>query len=659
MSELHEALEFLRPTDFSEVPLDNLTEYLKSHLDAGELICNSVPEPNGGEPFESSQPLHSEPDIASSSKDISVSKARAPTPHELHVKLQESWGKPVKVSASTNPLDVKVYKMAAHDKFGAWFARRSVHEGISFSRMRKAMKWEFLESMAVQGGPGAGAIRGLAVDSRLEKKKVGQLGQMEVFQLSAQFPGPTTPREFITLLMTSENALSEKSAADGKHIPRHLMILSKPCEHPNAEERSGYIRGRYESVEMIREIPLHKRSGKAASTSNLLEKHSEQKSGRERGSTISFAESRGPDAKGEQVDTHDTSKDDDDDEADLNPIEWIMITRSDPGGGIPRFMVERGTPAGIVGDVAKLFDWACSREDIPDPDEEDVEQEMERRKSEAPPSELTHHDSSPMPDDTSEPQPNGILATAQQTIQAYAPAAVTEFLAPKLESTRTLSDSSSDTSYESADDFFHEPILSAESLPLSDTLPSGSSSPSSSRLGRVATGFSQHDKEIQKLEQQRKKLEAKISKKRETEATKLASQQGKNDTEAAKARDRHEKELRKLSERQEKEFAKLEERKNREVEKARRKREKQNERDVLGRVTRERDDFRRRVEAVQRENELLREQIGEVQRENTALVARLTKLRGGDEVVAALRGEAGKRRKERPESMRSFSSAAY
>ncbi|KAF2219788.1 hypothetical protein BDZ85DRAFT_186335, partial [Elsinoe ampelina] len=587
MSELHEALQYLRPTDFSDVPLDNLTEYLKSHLDAGELICNSVPEPNGGEPFESSQPLHSEPDIANSSKDISVSKARAPTPHELHVKLQESWGKPVKISASTNPLDVKVYKMAAHDKFGAWFARRSVHEGISFSRMRKAMKWEFLESMAVQGGPGAGAVRGLAVDSRLEKKKVGQLGQMEVFQLSAQFPGPTTPREFITLLMTSENALSEKSAADGKHIPRHLMILSKPCEHQDAEERSGYIRGRYESVEMIREIPLHKRSGKAASTSNLLEKHSEQKSGRERGN--------------------------------LNPIEWIMITRSDPGGGIPRFMVERGTPAGIVGDVAKLFDWACSKEDIPDPDEEDVEQEMERRKSEAPPLELTHHDPSPMPDDTPESQSNGILATAQQTIQAYAPAAVTDYLAPKLESTRTLSDSSSDTSYESADDFFHESILSAESLPLSDTLPSGSTSPSSSRLGRVATGFSQHDKEIQKLEQQRKKLEAKISKKRETEATKLASQQGKNDSEAAKARDRHEKELRKLSERQEKEFAKLEERKNREVEKARRKREKQNERDVLGRVTRERDDFRRRVEAVQRENELLREQIGEVQRENTVL----------------------------------------
>ncbi|KAF4552167.1 Hypothetical protein D9617_11g010160 [Elsinoe fawcettii] len=654
MSELHESLKTLSPVDFADVPLDNLTEYLKSHLEAAELICNSVPDPPGGEPFESSQPLHSEPDLAGSHKDIAASAARAPTPHEHHAKLQSSWGKPLKVGQ--NPLDVKVYKMAAHDRHGAWFARRSVHEGISFSRVRKAMRWEFLESMAVQGGPGAGAVRGLAVDTRLEKKKVGQLGQLEVFQLSAQFPGPTTPREFITLLMTSENALSEKSAADGKHIPRHLVIISKPCDHPGAEERSGYIRGKYESVEMIREIPLHKRSGKAASTSNLLDNHSGQKSGRERGSTISFAESRGPDAKGEHMDTHESNQEDD--EADLNPIEWIMITRSDPGGGIPRFMVERGTPAGIVGDVAKFFDWACTKEDIPDPDEQDVEEEMERRKSEAPPPELTHMDPTPHQDMPEQTQPNGILATAQQAIENYAPAAVTDYLAPKSQQASSpISDSSSDSSYESADDYFQEPILSAESLPLSETLPSDASSPS---LSRVGTGFAHHDKEIQKLEIQKRKLEAKLSKKRETEASKLASQKGKNDSEATKARERHEREIKKIAERQDKEMAKLEQRKNKEVEKARRKREKQSERDMVGRVTRERDDYRRRVEAVQKENELLREQIGEVQRENTVLVSRLTKLRGGDEVMSAIRGELGKKKgKERPESMRSYSSAAY
>ncbi len=43
-----------------------------------------------------------------------------------------------------------------------------------------------------------------------------------------------------------------------------------------------------------------------------------------------------------------------------NLVEWIMITRSDPGGGIPRFMVERGTPGSIASDAVKFLDWAAS-----------------------------------------------------------------------------------------------------------------------------------------------------------------------------------------------------------------------------------------------------------------------------------------------------------
>lgn len=43
-----------------------------------------------------------------------------------------------------------------------------------------------------------------------------------------------------------------------------------------------------------------------------------------------------------------------------NPVEWIMITRSDPGGSVPRWMVERGTPGGIVRDAEKFFNWAAA-----------------------------------------------------------------------------------------------------------------------------------------------------------------------------------------------------------------------------------------------------------------------------------------------------------
>ena len=79
--------------------------------------------------------------------------------------------------------------------------------------------------------------------------------------------------------------------------------------------------------------------------------------GRQRGKTISFAGSRGPRAKGEKLDNPNTEDDD-----ESNPVEWIMITRSDPGGSVPRFMVERGTPGGIVADASKFLDWACKKE---------------------------------------------------------------------------------------------------------------------------------------------------------------------------------------------------------------------------------------------------------------------------------------------------------
>lgn len=136
-----------------------------------------------------------------------------------------------------------------------------------------------------------------------------------VYQLSAQFPGPTSPREFITLLITSDTCLTDASKV-GNTIPRHFMVVSIPVSHPDAPPRNGMVRGFYESIEMIREIPLA------------------------------------------------------DGDAETNPVEWIMVTRSDPGGGIPRFMVERNVPSSIVQDAVKFLDWACKK-----PDSEDAENE--------------------------------------------------------------------------------------------------------------------------------------------------------------------------------------------------------------------------------------------------------------------------------------------
>ncbi|EHK99258.1 putative Reticulocyte-binding protein 2 like protein a [Glarea lozoyensis 74030] len=198
------------------------------------------------------------------------------------------------------------------------------------------------------------------------------------------------------MFLTSDQALAKHE--NGEDPPRHFMVISRPCAHPDTPARDGYIRGQYESVEFIREIPIKKAPKKSASTSDLLKSGDEKghgrkrssstiskeaiirnaknnsvdgegqagdsesdaakgDSGRSRGHTISFDKSRGSDAKGEYLDIKP-----EDDESEQNPIEWIMITRSDPGGSVPRFMIERGTPGGIVSDASKFLDWACAKD---------------------------------------------------------------------------------------------------------------------------------------------------------------------------------------------------------------------------------------------------------------------------------------------------------
>lgn len=298
--------------------------------------------------------------------------------------------------------------MAGNDGKGAWFARRSVHEGLGFARWKRGLEREFPETMKVQGGPGEGNIRGIGGERRLERREVQGTGRLEVYHLSAQFPGPTTPRDFVTLLLTSDNALTEETGGvfgegDRKEIPRHFMVVSKPCIHAEAPERDGFIRGQYQSVELIREVPLAPQRKKSASMNDLraaggsgkraeittsglgreavirnanksqsqTQEHdstgfgSDQSSttravgeeGRKRGKTISFSGSHGTDAKGQHFDVPEQEGD-----PENNPVEWIMLTRSDPGGSVPRFMVERGSPGSIVADAVKFLDWACSKD---------------------------------------------------------------------------------------------------------------------------------------------------------------------------------------------------------------------------------------------------------------------------------------------------------
>jgi Protein of unknown function (DUF3074) len=689
---LYSALEVLRPKDFLDIPLDDLATYLPEIFSKAELIANSVPPP-ANEKYSSDASLTlTSPNVASCASEMVHSSVLPPRPDSEYEALWKHWGKPVKVAQSSNPLGISVYKMAGHDRHGAWFARRSVHEGLGFVRWKHAMQREFPESLAVTGGPGAGSVRGIGADRRVERRVVPGAGRMEVYHLSAQFPGPVAPREFVTLLLTTDSGLSEKSVEDkDRNIPRHYMVVSIPVDHPDTPPRNGMVRGAYESVELIREVPTAPR--RSASMTNLLDpgvnrSESNRSRSRQRGSTISFAESRGISAKGERIDKID-------EDPETNPVEWIMITRSDPGGGIPRFMVERNTPASITADAVKFIEWATKHGDeIPDEDEDidkqDESQKLVEGKVVGSEEGVTEQPLGPLDSrsttstfEPSTPGATGIIASLTNAvasgIETYAPPAVTDNLPVSLlphhtpgeyhsddESTET----SSLSSFASARQFHTaEDLHPGADASLSSTGASGDPLASSPCLTLPAEGetMSQKDKderkkqtqaekELDKLDAKRKALDQQYTKQIEQQQAKSATISEKATREQEKLRTRHEKDIKKAQERHEKELRKLEQRRQKEAKRVEDQKRKEADKDAISKANRERDEAKDKVERLEKENAALKDQVGELQREVTMLVREMGRLEGGGEVMKKVTDEI-KRSKSPVPSMKSAGSA--
>lgn len=730
MAALHDALKTLGPADYSDVPLDDLKPFLSDAFSKGQLIVESVPIPAPSDESAASAG-RSRSDtissIASSASEISLSSARSsPPPAEIEA-LQKEW-KPVKLKPSENPLGMGVYKLAAKDGKGAWFARRSVHEGLGFTKWKKGLEREFPETMKVQGGPGEGNIRGIGGERRVEYKNVDGVGKMEVYLLSAQFPGPTTPRDFVTMFLTSDQALSGQSGGENE-VPRHFMVVSKPCIHPDTTPREGYIRGSYESVEFIREIPIHKQRGKSASTTNLStfghnrnrsttlgkeailrnatknasslsendvlvdqNRSSESTSdftpseGRARGRTISFDSSRGHDAKGEKMDIPQ-----DGDDSERNPIEWIMITRSDPGGSVPRFMVERGTPGGIVSDASKFLNWACSKgiEDF-DSDDETLAGDDHNEKAEP----KHHHHNHEK--DLHNFQTNGHLAGLEEEstendtgnhphspaattngggiydmfagaagaagalIASHTPAMIsdhfpgysssTEEITPKNATPRqnSLSTISSASSYNT----FTSALENYNSRASNDGL---STKTSDSAAEIKATALK--DKELQKLEERKRKLDEKLNRAREKEISKKTEDSAKEEEALRKAEEKHQLEIKKQEEKYKKEVEKLERKKLKETQKSEARKRKAAEKDERTRLLRELEEVKAEVSLLRKEKDILRMQVGDLQAENTALAARVGRL-GGEDALRTVRDEVVRGGRLRANSLKAVTRAA-
>ncbi|TAQ83804.1 hypothetical protein B7494_g7877 [Chlorociboria aeruginascens] len=716
MAALHDALKYLGPVDFSDLSIDDLRPFLSEAFNYAQLIVDSVPIP--APPDDSASPIgrsrSNTASSASSASEVLPSSARSSPPPQDVEALQKEW-KGVKMNPRENPLGMSVYKLGGKDGKGAWFARRSVHEGLGFTKWKKALEREFPETMKVQGAPGEGNIRGIGGERRVAYSKINGVGKMEVYLLTAQFPGPTTPRDFVTMVLTSDQAIKDQSG-EGREVPRHYMVISKPCIHPDAAPRDGFIRGQYESVEFIREIPIHKGQQKSASTSNLgthgrnrssstlgreailrnaqLNGHSptidenedssphektsdssvhlSSSTRRARGKTISFDTSRGSDAKGENMDNPRY------DESESNPIEWIMITRSDPGGSVPRFMIERGTPNGIVSDASKFLNWACGTE-IEDlqSDEEEVEDRHDGQPKKEAHGHHPHHrhesdlhnydtnghlaglDESIKKSETTEGPENGnynggiygMVAGAGAIVASHTPAIITDHL-PHHGNEQSFSaisrqDTVSSVTTLSSVGTFASALEGNEEQYNDNTSNSTGESSSQRRL------TSQQDKELQKLSDKKRKLDEKLSKAREKETAKKNDDTAKEEIALRKVEEKHEREVKRQQERYRKEVEKLELKKEREARKAEGRKKKAEEKDEKIRMARELEEVKAEMAMLRKEKELLRSQVGELQAENTALAARVGRLGvQGEEVLRDVREEVGKGGRLRATSLR-------
>ncbi|KAI5868025.1 hypothetical protein GGS23DRAFT_7898 [Durotheca rogersii] len=662
MPNAHEAFKALGPINWDGIAHDQLQTFLSDIFHDAHCVIDSIPVSLASSPQMPGR-LRSATD-----PDLPTLPSRTSQPSARVNQLRKEW-KEVKVNPRENPLGLDVYKLAAKDGKGAWFARRSVHEGLSFEKWKLCMEKELDESMKVQGKPGDGSIRGIGADKRVVSQAVQDYGKMQFYQLSAQFPGPTTPRDFTTLLLSSDSALNPPPQGEADNA-RYFILVSRPCIHPECPPRQGFIRGQYESVEFIREIRIEKSLRKtrssidvtddsAASVRSAAENISRQATIRSAHRTAIAAPSTNDERgrkRGKTIGSVDIGDVREEDESYDTVIEWLMVTRSDPGGSVPRFMIERGTPPGIAGDAHKFVKWISSKslDDFNESSGEDAKLKQEAAKAEevvskkmasiSLTSNLTGDSTAPRQrvdkiveeeEEEGPPGPMGFYGMMANALGTAASVAASHIPYP-FGSTKSDGAEPSDLSSEASDDSssvhsFHS--LEAEEVDESSSkiktpqlTPSVTTGAESTRstdsLAVRSTAPSQHEKELRKLEERKRKIEEKLQREQEKARSKRDEAAQRSEAAAEKLRRKHEREVARQREKHERELRKMEAKREGERKKAEERRRKAAEREEKASLAAELERARAERDVALKQVEVLKEAVGDLQAQNTMLVAR-------------------------------------
>ncbi|KAH7329220.1 hypothetical protein B0I35DRAFT_38939 [Stachybotrys elegans] len=617
MTTHHEAFKALGPIDWDQVPTDGLGPFLQGVFRDAQTIVESVPSPASATAAATTQRARARTDSAIDVGDLTISPATrlSPEASSQASQLQKDW-KEVKVNPKDNPLGINVYKLASKDGNGAWFARRSIHEAPSFDIWKLGLEKELAETLKSRKPLGSGNIRGIGAEKRVEHREIPETGYLDVYQLYAQFPGPTSPRDFVTLLLGSDDSSNKQGSPQPL---RQFMIVSRPCNHPKTPPRQGIIRGQYESIELVREIPADKFSPKRSMSYNNLTG--------EGGKRIPGAS--------------DITND--------NPptvVEWLMVTRSDPGGSVPRFMIERGTPPGIINDAGKFLKWLSSKNldafskagtDVDsqsvaslhdDQENPEMAQTSANRDDEPP----EYDDSQPSADDTFMSN-SGLYAMITGAFGAATSMATgfrKQFTAPLSADGSQNSTNAPTVQEDSGDDSLSDVSSLRTFASALEKGPDDDKKPESvdgSRSDETKSLSNSHeDKELKRLEERRRRLEEKTSKMQERMEQKRQEGRAKDEASLAKAREKHEKELAKQEAKYQRELKRLEEKRENERRKTEERKRKAAEREERSNLTLELEKVRAERDLALQEIKLLQGQVGDLQAQNTRLVASLGRL---------------------------------